>query len=172
MAFSIIMLACLIVCVGIDYLSLKRIDQNGALLGVTLPPDAAALPEVQSIVQQYLRWLRIICLLCAAGGVGLFFLPDSLLRVMVWVYFFFGSLALPYLPCLWANRTLQRLRDAHGWPAAPGDVPWKYGLSIMLLTTRAPLCLSASARGLPPTSPPSGGSLLWRSMPLQSLPSY
>ena len=84
MAFSIIMLACLIVCVGIDYLSLKRIDQNGALLGVTLPPDAAALPEVQSIVQKYLRWLRIICLLCAAGGVGLFFLPDSLLRVMVW----------------------------------------------------------------------------------------
>ena len=45
MAFSIIMLACLIVCVGIDYLSLKRIDQNGALLGVTLPPDAAALPQ-------------------------------------------------------------------------------------------------------------------------------
>ena len=112
MAFSIIMLACLIVCVGIDYLSLKRIDQNGALLGVTLPPDAAALPEVQSIVQQYLRWLRIICLLCAAGGVGLFFLPDSLLRVMVWVYFFFGSLALPYLPCLWGNRALQKLRDA------------------------------------------------------------
>lgn len=69
------MLACLIVCVGIDYLSLKRIDQNGALLGVTLPPDAAALPEVQSIVQQYLRWLRIICLLCAAGGVGLFSCP-------------------------------------------------------------------------------------------------
>ena len=87
MAFSIIMLTCLIVCVGIDYLSLKHIDQNGALLGVTLPPDVAALPEVQSIVQKYLRWLRIICLLCAAGGVGLFFLPDSLLRVMVWVYF-------------------------------------------------------------------------------------
>ena len=119
MAFSIIMLACLIVCVGIDYLSLKRIDQNGALLGVTLPPDAAALPEVQSIVQQYLRWLRIICLLCAAGGVGLFFLPDSLLRVMVWVYFFFGSLALPYLPCLWANRTLKRLRDAPHPPGGP-----------------------------------------------------
>ena len=75
MAFSIIMLACLIVCVGIDYLSLKHIDQNGALLGVTLPPDAAALPEVQSIVQQYLRWLRIICLLCAAGGVVFVGLP-------------------------------------------------------------------------------------------------
>ena len=35
MVFSIIMLVCLIVCVGIDYLSLKRIERNGALLGVT-----------------------------------------------------------------------------------------------------------------------------------------
>lgn len=128
MAFSIIMLVCLIVCVGIDYLSLKRIDQNGALLGVTLPPDAAGLPEVQDIVQQYLRWLRVLCLLCAAGGVGLFFAPNSLFYVTLWVYFFFGSLALPYLPCLWANHALQKLRDAHGWPAVPEDAPWKYGL--------------------------------------------
>ena len=28
MVFSIIMLVCLIVCVGIDYLSLKRIERN------------------------------------------------------------------------------------------------------------------------------------------------
>ena len=54
MAFSIIMLACLIVCVGIDYLSLKRIDQNGALLGVTLPPDAAALPQTGA------NWLAVV----------------------------------------------------------------------------------------------------------------
>lgn len=128
MAFSIIMLICLIVCVGIDYLSLKRIEQNGALLGVTLPPDAAGLPEVQRIVQRYLRWLRGLCLLCTAGGIGLFFAPNSLLYVTLWVYFFFGSLILPYLPCLWANRALQKLRDAHGWPSAPEDAPWKYGL--------------------------------------------
>lgn len=50
MVFSIIMLVCLIVCVGIDYLSLKRIERNGALLGVTLPQNAAELPEVQDIV--------------------------------------------------------------------------------------------------------------------------
>ena len=52
MVFSIIMLVCLIVCVGIDYLSLKRIERNGALLGVTLPQNAAELPEVQDIVQR------------------------------------------------------------------------------------------------------------------------
>ena len=97
MVFSIIMLVCLIVCVGIDYLSLKRIERNGALLGVTLPQNAAELPEVQDIVQRYLRRLRTICLLCAAVSVGLFFAPNSLFYVTVWVYFFFGSLALPYL---------------------------------------------------------------------------
>lgn len=128
MVFSIIMLVCLIVCVGIDYLSLKRIERNGALLGVTLPQNAAELPEVQDIVQRYLRRLRTICLLCAAVSVGLFFAPNSLFYVTVWVYFFFGSLALPYLPCLWGNRALQKLRDAHGWPAAPEDAAWKYGL--------------------------------------------
>lgn len=128
MVFSIIMLVCLIVCVGIDYLSLKRIERNGALLGVTLPQNAAELPEVQDIVQRYLRRLRTICLLCAAVSVGLFFAPNSLFYVTVWVYFFFGSLALPYLPCPWGNRALQKLRDAHGWPAAPEDAAWKYGL--------------------------------------------
>ena len=61
-------------------------------------------------------------------SVGLFFAPNSLFYVTVWVYFFFGSLALPYLPCLWGNRALQKLRDAHGWPAAPEDAAWKYGL--------------------------------------------
>ena len=71
MVFSIIMLVCLIVCVGIDYLSLKRIERNGALLGVTLPQNAAELPEVQDIVQRYLRRLRTICLLCAAVSVVL-----------------------------------------------------------------------------------------------------
>ena len=125
MAFSIIMLVCLIVCVGLDYLSLKRIEQSGPLLGVTLPPDAAELPEVQSIVQRYLHRLRTICLLCVAVGLGLFFAPNSLLYVTIWVYFFFGSLALPYLPCLWANHALHKLRDAHGWPVAPDDTVWK-----------------------------------------------
>lgn len=172
MAFSIIMLACLIVCVGIDYLSLKRIDQNGALLGVTLPPDAAALPEVQSIVQQYLRWLRIICLLCAAGGVGLFFLPDSLLRVMVWVYFFSEVWLCRICPVCGQIAPSKGCGMPTAGPQPPEMSHGNTVCSIMLLTTRAPLCLSASARGLPPTSPPSGGSLLWRSMPLQSLPSY
>ena len=100
MVFSIIMLVCLIVCVGIDYLSLKRIERNGALLGVTLPQNAAELPEVQDIVQRYLRRLRTICLLCAAVSVGLFFAPNSLFYVTVWlmagrVYSAFSAAAAP-----------------------------------------------------------------------------
>lgn len=127
MVFSIIMLVCLIVCVGIDYLSLKRIERNGALLGVTLPQNAAELPEVQDIVQRYLRRLRTICLLCAAVSVGLFFAPNSLFYVTVWVYFFFGSLALPYLPCLWGT-ALCKTAGCPRLACAPEDAAWKYGL--------------------------------------------
>ena len=46
MVFSIIMLVCLIVCVGIDYLSLKRIERNGALLGVTVSYTHLTLPTI------------------------------------------------------------------------------------------------------------------------------
>ena len=167
MVFSIIMLVCLIVCVGIDYLSLKRIERNGALLGVTLPQNAAELPEVQDIVQRYLRRLRTICLLCAAVSVGLFFAPNSLFYVTVWVYFFFGSLALPYLPCLWGNRALQKLRDAHGLPR-PRTPHGNTVCSIMTPTTSASPFPNVSAKEALSTSPPSGVKSLWRSMSLQS----
>ena len=168
MVFSIIMLVCLIVCVGIDYLSLKRIERNGALLGVTLPQNAAELPEVQDIVQRYLRRLRTICLLCAAVSVGLFFAPNSLFYVTVWVYFFFGSLALPYLPCLWVNRALQKLRDAHGWPAAPEDAAWKYGLLYYDPDDKRISVPKRIGKGSAVNLATPGVKSLWRSMSLQS----
>ena len=168
MVFSIIMLVCLIVCVGIDYLSLKRIERNGALLGVTLPQNAAELPEVQDIVQRYLRRLRTICLLCAAVSVGLFFAPNSLFYVTVWVYFFFGSLALPYLPvcggtalcknCGMPTAGLPRPRTPHGNTVC----------SIMTPTTSASPFPNVSAKEALSISPPSGVKSLWRSMSLQS----
>lgn len=172
MVFSIIMLVCLIVCVGIDYLSLKRIERNGALLGVTLPQNAAELPEVQDIVQRYLRRLRTICLLCAAVSVGCFSRPIRCFMSRS------GSISFSEVWLCRICPVCGQIAPSKGCgmpTAGPQPPEMSHGntvCSIMLLTTRAPLCLSASARGLPPTSPPSGGSLLWRSMPLQSLPSY
>ena len=129
-AFPIIMLVCLVLCTGINYLLLKRTDQNrnGLLLGVTLPPEAAALPEVQSILQKYKRQLQAVCLFCCAVGVLLLFLKDTQARVFLWMDFFLLSMALPYLPSLGAGKALKALRDAKGWPADPEDEGWKLQL--------------------------------------------
>lgn len=129
-AFPIIMFVCLVLCTGINYLLLKRTDQNrsGLLLGVTLPPEAAALPEVQQILQQYKRQLRAVCLFCCAVGVLLLFLKDSQARVFFWMDFFLLSMVLPYLPSLQAGKALKALRDEKGWPVDPEDAGWKLQL--------------------------------------------
>lgn len=129
-AFPILMFVCLVLCTGINYLLLKRTDQNrnGLLLGVTLPPDAAALPEVQSILKRYLHQLRAVCLGCCAVGVLLLFLNVTTARVFFWMDFFLLSMALPYLPSFRAGKALKALRDANGWPVDPEDAGWKLQL--------------------------------------------
>ena len=131
MMFSIVMFVCLVLCTGINYLLLKRTGQNrdGLLLGVTLPPEAAALPEVQEIMRKYKRQLRIICLVCCAVGVLLLlFLKVTTSRVFLWMDFFLLSMFLPYLPSFWAGKALKALRDEKGWPVAPEDAGWKLQL--------------------------------------------
>lgn len=129
-AFPIIMLVCLLICTGINYLLLKRTDQthSGLVLGVTLPPGAAALPEVQSILKRYLHQLRAVCLGCCAVGVALLFLKNHQARIFLWMDFFLLSTVLPYLPSFWAGKALKALRDEKGWPAAPEDEGWKLQL--------------------------------------------
>ncbi len=129
-AFPIIMFVCLVLCTGINYLLLKRTDpdRSGLLLGVTLPPDAAALPEVQQILQTYKRQLRAVCLGCCAVGVLLLFLKGTTARIFFWMDFFLLSMVLPYLPSLQAGKALKQLRDEKGWPAAPEDAGWKLQL--------------------------------------------
>ena len=55
-------------CAGVNYIMLRNMSkrQKGLLLGVTLPPEADALPEVQAIVKQYRTRLGTLCLVCAA----------------------------------------------------------------------------------------------------------
>ena len=50
--------------------------------GVTLPPEADALPEVQAIVKQYRTRLGTLCLVCAALSVPLAFVQElSLIHI-------------------------------------------------------------------------------------------
>ena len=103
-------------CAGVNYIMLRNMSkrQKGLLLGVTLPPEADALPEVQAIVKQYRTRLGTLCLVCAALSVPLAFVQETSIALTLWMLFFFAGLALPYLPLLLANAKLKALKKAHG----------------------------------------------------------
>lgn len=99
-------------CAGVNYIMLRNMSkrQKGLLLGVTLPPEADALPEVQAIVKQYRTRLGTLCLVCAALSVPLAFVQETAIALTLWMLFFFAGLALPYLPLLRANAKLKALK--------------------------------------------------------------
>lgn len=100
-------------CAGVNYIMLRNMSkrQKGLLLGVTLPPEADALPEVQAIVKQYRTRLGILCLVCAALSVPLAFVQETAIALTLWMLFFLAGLALPYLPLLRANAELKALKS-------------------------------------------------------------
>ena len=83
-------------CAGVNYIMLRNMSkrQKGLLLGVTLPPEADALPEVQAIVKQYRTRLGTLCLVCAALSVPLAFVHETAIALTLWMLFFFAGLAL------------------------------------------------------------------------------
>ena len=111
-------------CAGVNYIMLRNMSkrQKGLLLGVTLPPEADALPEVQAIVKQYRTRLGTLCLVCAALSVQLAFVQETAIALTLWMLFFFAGLALPYLPLLWANTRLKALKKATAGQNAPTRV--------------------------------------------------
>lgn len=115
MAFSFLL------CVGINFITLNNLSkhQKGLILGVTLPPEADALPEVQSIVQKFRRQLGLFCLACAALCIPLMFVQETSVFLTLWMFWFIVGLALPYLPLFRANAQLKALKRAQGWQNDP-----------------------------------------------------
>ena len=150
-------------CAGVNYIMLRNMSkrQKGLLLGVTLPPEADALPEVQAIVKQYRTRLGTLCLVCAALSVPLAFVQETAIALTLWMLFFFAGLALPYLPLLRANAELKALKKAHGWQgsgcrmvdtgASAFTLPKPMGLWTLLpplVLSLAPIALPGLPRGL------------------------
>ena len=144
-------------CAGVNYIMLRNMSkrQKGLLLGVTLPPEADALPEVQAIVKQYRTRLGTLCLVCAALSVPLAFVQETAIALTLWMLFFFAGLALPYLPLLWANAKLKALKKAHGWQGSgcrmvdTGASAFALPKPIGLWTLLVPLVLCLLPMALP-----------------------
>lgn len=144
-------------CAGVNYIMLRNMSkrQKGLLLGVTLPPEADALPEVQAIVKQYRTRLGTLCLVCAALSVPLAFVQETAIALTLWMLFFLAGLALPYLPLLRANATLKALKKAHGWQGSgcrmvdTGASAFALPKPIGLWTLLVPLVLCLLPMALP-----------------------
>ena len=144
-------------CAGVNYIMLRNMSkrQKGLLLGVTLPPEADALPEVQTIVKQYRTRLGTLCLVCAALSVPLAFVQETAIALTLWMLFFFAGLALPYLPLLRANTKLKALKKAHGWQGSgcrmvdTGASAFALPKPIGLWTLLVPLVLCLLPMALP-----------------------
>lgn len=150
-------------CAGVNYIMLRNMSkrQKGLLLGVTLPPEADALPEVQAIVKQYRTRLGTLCLVCAALSVPLAFVQETAIALTLWMLFFFAGLALPYLPLFGANTRLKALKKAAAGQNAPTRVvdtaasafalPKPMGLWTLLpplVLSLAPIALPGLPRGV------------------------
>lgn len=144
-------------CAGVNYIMLRNMSkrQKGLLLGVTLPPEADALPEVQAIVKQYRTRLGTLCLVCAALSVPLAFVQETAIALTLWMFWFFVGLALPYQPLLRANAKLKALKKAHGWQGSgcrmvdTGASAFALPKPIGLWTLLVPLVLCLLPMALP-----------------------
>lgn len=117
LVFQLIMMVSFLLCIGISYFTLRSQarHQKGLLLGVTLPPEADALPEVQQTLRRFRTSLNGVCLLCCAACIPLFFLHDTALLLTLWMLLLYVGMAAPVLPFWRANRELKALKKAHGW---------------------------------------------------------
>lgn len=149
--FNLIMAVCFYGCLLLSYAELRNQTrhQKGLLLGVTLPAEADALPEVAQTVQTFKKQLNFLCILLILVSIPIFFIQNFSISLTLWMVWLIVILILPYLPYLKANRKLKALKKEQQWPVTPAvrivdtaasecSLPKPIGLWTLLL----PLVLS------------------------------
>ena len=149
--YNLIMAVCFYGCLVLVYAELRNQTrhQKGLLLGVTLPEEADALPEVAQTVQTFKKQLNFLCILLILVSIPIFFIQNFSISLTLWMVWLIAILILPYLPYLKANRELKALKKEQQWPVTPAvrivdtaasecSLPKPIGLWTLLL----PLVLS------------------------------
>lgn len=119
--YNLIMVVCFCGSLGLVYTELRNQTrhQKGLLLGVTLPKEADALPEVLETVRKFRFQLNLCCILALLSVIPLLFVRDMAISLTLWMLWLFGALFLPYLPYFRANKKLKELKRSRGWSSAP-----------------------------------------------------
>lgn len=156
--YNLILAVCFYGCLAFVYAELRNQTrhQKGLVLGVTLPAEADALPEVSQTVRTFRKQLDFVCVLLLLISVPLFFIQNIMVSMTLWIVWMLAMMFLPYLPYLKANRELKVLKKEHQWPVTPAvrivdtaasecSLPKPIGLWTLLL----PLVLSVLPAFLP-----------------------
>ena len=119
--FNLIMAVCFYGCLLLSYAELRNQTrhQKGLLLGVTLPAEADALPEVAQTVQTFKKQLNFLCILLILVSIPIFFIQNFSISLTLWMVWLIVILVLPYLPYLKANRKLKALKKEKNYPVTP-----------------------------------------------------
>ena len=119
--YNLIMAVCFYGCLALVYAELRNQTrhQKGLLLGVTLPEEADALPEVTQTVQTFKKQLNFLCVLLTLSGVPIFFIKNFSISLTLWMFWLIVILVLPYLPYVKANRKLKALKREKNYPVTP-----------------------------------------------------
>lgn len=149
--YNLIMAVCFYGCLVLVYAELRNQTrhQKGLLLGVTLPAEADALPEVSQTVRTFKKQLNFLCILLILVSIPIFFIQNFSISLTLWMVWLIVILALPYLPYIRANRKLKALKKEKNYPVTPSrrivdtsasehSLPKPIGLWTLLL----PLVLS------------------------------
>lgn len=119
--YNLIMAVCFYGCLALVYAELRNQTrhQKGLLLGVTLPAEADALPEVAQTVQTFKKQLNFLCILLILVSIPIFFIQNFSISLTLWMFWLIVILALPYLPYIRANRKLKALKKEKNYPVTP-----------------------------------------------------
>ena len=146
----IILWLCVIWIPAVEYAFLANETKfkKNIVIGVTLPHQARADPEVTARLGRFKRDLGIVCLALTALGVGGLLLPVSLgLSLTLMLVYADLVIVLPLLPYVGCNRDLKALKARRGWRGERGE---RGTVTVDLAAAAQPVKELSFAHFLPP----------------------
>ncbi len=103
--------------------------KKNIVVGVTLPFAGREDEAVQNVLNRFKLHMCAVCgILMALAVIGWRKGPDSMTLWLLWLDF---CIVLPYVPYVWTNRALKKLKKERGWGPAAGQQQVRVDISAI-----------------------------------------
>ena len=116
--------------------------KKNIVVGATLPQEARDDPEVQALLQNYLKETKIICI---ALGIAVIpcWLPESFNWLMfAWMLWIDALIVLTQIPFIKCNNKLRELKNERGWNRKASDEVPEEKVTVNMANISSPKWLS------------------------------